>query len=121
MNVSELTRNLRPSYRRNGRPRVSLDRTRFTGVRADPARGHWPRSNVPGRVAASQPFARGYRTRTGFNETIQLCGTDRQQFFLKAWQRRRAPFLMFEPLWQCGLEEFATQLIARQPDRLEHG
>lgn len=57
-----------------------------------------------------------------FQQTIQLCRTDRQQFLLKSLrQRRGAPLLMYEPFWQCRLEKFAAQLIARQPDRLEHG
>jgi hypothetical protein len=55
-------------------------------------------------------------------EAIDLRGTDRQEFFLKSFRQwRGAPLVMFEPFGQRRLEQLAAQLIAGQPNGLEHG
>ena len=54
-------------------------------------------------------------------EPVNLCGTDLQQFLLISFgQRRGAPLVMSEPFRQRRFEQLAAQLIAGQPDRLEH-
>src|SRR5437667_9197884 len=52
---------------------------------------------------------------------VALRGADRQEVFLKRFgQRRGAPLVMVAPFRQSRLEEFAAQLVAGQPDGLEH-
>ena len=54
-------------------------------------------------------------------KTVNLRGTDLQNFFLKSFRQwRGAPLVMLDPFGQRCFEQLAAQLIAGQPDRLEH-
>ena len=57
----------------------------------------------------------------GPQEAVNLRGTDLQKFLPKSFrQRRGAPLVMFQPFGQRRLEQLAAQLVAGQPDGLEH-
>jgi hypothetical protein len=53
-------------------------------------------------------------------QPVDLRRADGQQFFLHRSGHRVPAFVMFEPCGQRGPEQFAAQLIALQPDDLEH-
>ena len=67
----------------------------------------------------AEPFAR-MPDAGGLEQPIHLGGTDGQELRPHgSGQRAVELFVMGEPVRQCGLEEFAAQLIAPEPDRLE--
>jgi hypothetical protein len=54
-------------------------------------------------------------------QALDLRRTHLQDFFLKSFRdRREAPLVMCEPFGQRRPQQLATQLVAGQPDRLEH-
>ena len=98
---------------------VGFHPTRFARVGRTATGRHLPpqqRAGLSGRKSfAGMPHAHGPQ------QTVNLSRAYSQELFLNSFgQRRVAPLVMFEPFGQRRLEQFAAQLIAGQPDRLEH-